>query len=516
MTSQPHQTRQILYESIFDNMLDGLAYCQMIFDTQKRPVDFMYIRVNKNFEELTGLKEAEGKKVTELIPGIAAANPELLKIYGRVSLTGKQEKFETYIAPLARWFSVSVYSPKKKFFVALFQNITDQKRITKDLEEAKTAARNVLEDLQAERETLALANAKDEALLASIGDGVIATERDGRIMFMNQAAKKMVGREFEDVQGKILFDTVLIVDDGGNPVPHEKRPLYFALAGTITTTTGPAYYYLRKNGTKFPVAIKASPIFLGQEIIGAIAVFRDVTREKEIDQMKTDFINVAAHDLRTPITAVKGFTQMILRGDFGPTPGGEIGQALHDIEEGADRMVDIINDYLTVSRIRLGKFTIVREMLDIATLIKRAVGEVTVSLKDRPIKIIQRVEAHVPPVTADQSKLLQVLVNLLDNALKYTEQGTITVKAESTDTLVKISVSDTGTGIAADLLPLLFEPYYKGKPGVATSSHDGSLGLGLNICKIIVEAHGGQIGVESELRQGSTFFFTLPIAGGTQ
>jgi|SRR3989344_3111376 len=155
MKSQTPQTRQIIYESIFDNMLDGLAYCQMIFDAQKRPVDFRYILVNKNFAKLTGLEKAEGKKVTKLIPGIAAANPELFEIYGRVALGGKPEKFETYVAPLARWFSVSVYSPKKEFFVALFQNITDQKQIAKDLDEAKTAARNVLEDLRAEKNKLA-------------------------------------------------------------------------------------------------------------------------------------------------------------------------------------------------------------------------------------------------------------------------------------------------------------------------------------------------------------------------
>src|SRR3990167_2799130 len=100
MTSQTPET---FYKSIFENMTDGLAYCQMIFDRQNNPVDWIYIKVNKNFEKLTGLKNAEGKKVTELIPGIHESNPELFEIYGRVSLTGKSEKFETYVAPLSRW-----------------------------------------------------------------------------------------------------------------------------------------------------------------------------------------------------------------------------------------------------------------------------------------------------------------------------------------------------------------------------------------------------------------------------
>src|SRR3989344_4066158 len=179
------------YQSVLDNMLDGLAYCQMIFDRQGNPIDFVYIKVNKSFEKLTGLREAEGKKVTELIPGIRASNPELFEIYGRVSLTGKPERFETYVAPLSIWFLVSVYCPKNKFFVAIFQDITASKRTLNNLEDAKAAARNVLEDLQIERETLAYANSKDEALLESIGDGVIATHEGGRITLIKPVAQKM-------------------------------------------------------------------------------------------------------------------------------------------------------------------------------------------------------------------------------------------------------------------------------------------------------------------------------------
>src|SRR3989344_1551971 len=162
---------EAFYQSLFDNTLDGLAYCQMFFDAQGNPVDFMYIEVNKNFEKLTGLKDAMGKKITELVPVIQTSNPELFEIYGRVSLTGKPEKFETYVNQLSRWFLVSVYSPKKGFFTAVFQNTTERKQAEKDLENAKIAARNVLSDLQKEREKLAEAKAKDEAIFASIGDG---------------------------------------------------------------------------------------------------------------------------------------------------------------------------------------------------------------------------------------------------------------------------------------------------------------------------------------------------------
>jgi len=121
------------YHSLFENMLEGFAYCEMLYDEQNRPVDFVYLDVNKAFERLTGLKDLEGKKVTEAIPGIKELNPELFKIYGRVALTGKTEKFEIYFKPLAKHLSVSVYSPQKGYFVAVFDDITEQKRLNEQL-----------------------------------------------------------------------------------------------------------------------------------------------------------------------------------------------------------------------------------------------------------------------------------------------------------------------------------------------------------------------------------------------
>lgn len=184
---------EIFYASLFDNSLDGIAYCQMIFDDHNNPVDFTYLLTNKNFELLTGLKDVAGKNVTELIPGIAASNQGLFEIYGRVALTGTPENFEIYIEQLLRWFFVSAYSFKKNFFVAVFQNITEQKKITKKLEDAKIAARNVAEDLLVEKEELALARAKNEAILSSIGDGVITVDLTGKITRMNHAAQILLG-----------------------------------------------------------------------------------------------------------------------------------------------------------------------------------------------------------------------------------------------------------------------------------------------------------------------------------
>jgi len=123
------------YRFLFENMLEGYAYCKMIFDVLGRPVDFIYLMVNRQFSELTGLKEVVGRKVSEVIPGFKQSNPELIEAYGRVAATGKPEKIQAYVSPLKIWFSVSVYCPKKEYFVAVFETITEQKEREKQLED---------------------------------------------------------------------------------------------------------------------------------------------------------------------------------------------------------------------------------------------------------------------------------------------------------------------------------------------------------------------------------------------
>jgi diguanylate cyclase (GGDEF)-like protein/PAS domain S-box-containing protein len=126
---QSHEER---YRSLSENMLEGFAYCRMLFE-DNRPQDFIYLHVNSSFEKLTGLKNVEGKKVTEVIPGIREAHPDLLEIYGRVALTGEPEKFEIYLEPLAAWLSISVFSTEKEYFIAVFENITDRKKAEEEL-----------------------------------------------------------------------------------------------------------------------------------------------------------------------------------------------------------------------------------------------------------------------------------------------------------------------------------------------------------------------------------------------
>jgi len=502
------------YKSIFDNMLDGLAYCQMIFDGQGNPVDFIYLKVSKNFEELTGLKKAEGKKVTELIPGIRETNPELFEIYGRVSRTGKPDKFETYVAPLSRWFSVSVYCPKNNFFVAIFQNTTASKKTLKDLKDAKIAAQNVLDDLQVEKEMLALVNAKDEALLASIADGVIATDRDGRITLMNQTAQKMIGQEHVEVQGKSIFDTILLLEEDGNPVPHEKQPLYLALAGTTTTTdptTEPVCYCMSKGDTKIPIAINASPVLLNNKTTGAIMVFRDISHELEVSRAKSEFVSLASHQLRTPLGITKWYLEALQKDNYIKSASKTIRDYFSQLAKSNERVLSLVGELLSVSRIEEGRIKNDPKPINIGEAVYDIVKEMQPFAQSKKIELrLEKKQEKSLDMFIDPLRFHEVIENLVTNAIEYTPPfGKIDVVMDKNDGVVLISVKDTGVGISVADQSKLFTKFFRSQKAIE-SNPEGS-GLGLYVAKSYVEDWGGKISVESNKGKGSTFLVRLPI-----
>lgn len=505
---------EALYGSFFDNVLDGLVYCQMIFAGQSRPVDFICVKVNKNFEKLMGLKDVQGKKASELIPGITTSNPEMFEIYGRVALGGKPERFETYVKPLARWFLVSVYSPKKEFFTAVFQNITDQKQIEQDLENANIAVRNVLEDLSVEKSEVEIARAKEEAILLSIGDGLISTDEKGNITFINKSAEKLLGLKNEEIMGKLLSETIDAVDEKKAPVPLQKRPVNMALStGTTTTTThtGPTYYYVRKDKTKFPVAITVTPVKLEDKIIGVIEVFRDITREKEVDRAKSEFVSLASHQLRTPLSAIKWYSKMLLNEDVGKVTEKQK-EYPEEIHSGNERMVSLVNALLSVSRIELGTFAVVPQKVNLVTVCKEVLEGVKEDIAHKGLNVKEEFK-KVPAIEADPNYIRIIFQNLITNTIKYTpEKGTITITISENRTDLLISIKDTGCGIPEKAKKMIFTKLFRAD-NVVDKDPDG-IGLGLYITKSIVEqAAKGKIWFESEENKGTTFFVSLPLTG---
>ena len=239
------------YRSLFENMLEGYAYCKMLFDHDE-PQDFVYIAVNNTFEQLTGLKDVVGKKVSDIIPGIKESNPELFEVYGRVALTGMPERFETYVAPLRIWFSIAVYSPGKGYFTAVFDNITARK--------------------QAEQQR--------QVLIESLPDGVLVVNAEGHIVVANAQTEVLFGYRREELLGQPIE---MLLPERLRALHPRHRAGYFAAPTNRTMGSGMELYARRKDGSEFPVDISLSAVETGQGRT-AIAVVRDITERKQIEQ----------------------------------------------------------------------------------------------------------------------------------------------------------------------------------------------------------------------------------------
>jgi PAS domain S-box-containing protein len=261
--------------------------------------------------------------------------------------------------------------------------------------------------------------------------------------------------------------------------------------------------------------------------VGRLFVFRDATREREADRMKTEFVTLVSHELRTPMTSIRGFTDLVLEGDAGPLDV-RVQEYLQIIKLNADRLISLINDVLDITRIEAGHVELRRDHYSLVAIIDIIVQTMYPLIEERKQSLVIRLAEDVPQVWVDLERMTQIITNLVENASKYTPgDGEITVEArlvESGDDLpadapanvlipaVLISVHDTGIGISTQEQAQLFTRFYRTE-AAANRQIEGT-GLGLSIVKSFVELHGGQVWFQSQLEQGSSFYFTIPLLGG--
>jgi CheY-like chemotaxis protein/two-component sensor histidine kinase len=245
--------------------------------------------------------------------------------------------------------------------------------------------------------------------------------------------------------------------------------------------------------------------------IGMVLTLHDITAEREIAQMKNEFVSTVSHELRTPLTSIKGYVDLILDGD-----AGEVDEIQREflgiVKENTDRLVQLINDMLDISRIESGRIHLNIQPLDVSESLIGTADTFRAVLDQKGHRLELDVEPDLPLVAGDRDRIGQVLINLTSNAIKYSpEGGVVTLGARAEGREVIVSVRDEGLGIAEENLPRMFEQFYR--VDSAMTREIGGTGLGLSICKSIVELLGGRIWVETELGKGSTFSFSLPVAG---
>ncbi len=354
-------------------------------------------------------------------------------------------------------------------------------------------------------------HAQYKAMLESVGDGLIATDHDGRIVFVNRPAEAMLGWTFSELKERALFEVLPGEDDQGVSIPLEDRPIQIALRSGEKITSGVTTYYRRKNGATFPVAISITPIISEDKILGVIEVFRDITKELELQKMREEFVSLATHQLRAPITIIKGYSDMMLR-DATRTLADEDRHAMGEIRRAGEQLLGLVNAMLNALRIEMGVLAIEPTLIDLREIADELVEAFHPIVSKKQSAIETRYDPAMPKISADQKLTHALFENLISNAVKYTpEGGTVRVVLEMRGEEAVFIVADTGCGIPKNQQRSIFKKLFRADNARIIDAE--GTGLGLYIVKSILEQAGGRIWFESEEGKGSTFYIALPLAG---
>ncbi|HNW96339.1 MAG TPA: ATP-binding protein [Candidatus Paceibacterota bacterium] len=367
--------------------------------------------------------------------------------------------------------------------------------------------------LHKRREMLIEEMARAEALIASIGDGLIVIDGNGIIIFANRKAEEISGYGAKDAVGKSYLDFWLLVDNKGNPIKQEARPFYQAILtkGFINITMEDHLYVLKKDGSRFPLSSTIAPIVIDGTIIGSIMTFRDITKESEVDRMKSEFLSLATHQLLTPISATKWIAETVLNEKIGSLNENQKGY-IQDIQVSMKRAGELVNALLNISRIESGRLMIKPEMTSLRDLLDGVIKDVVARLEEKNQKVDTKVDSNLPMINVDLRLVREIFMNFITNAIKYSpKDSVITVNIEVVGNEVVSSVSDNGYGIPESEQYRVFEKFYRGE-NIVEKERDGN-GLGLYLVKQIVEASGGKVWFKSEINKGTTFWFSLPLSG---
>jgi PAS domain S-box-containing protein len=360
-----------------------------------------------------------------------------------------------------------------------------------------------LQSLAAGREM----SAQRALILDAAGEGLVGTDSDGVVTFMNPAGKRMTGYVPGELTGRSLHATLHHSKADGSPYPIADCPMHASLLdGKIHHCDDDVYW--RKDGSSFAVEYTSTPIVDDAGIRGAVVVFHDITERREIDRVKDEFTSVVSHELRTPLTSIRGSLGLLESGVLGPLP--DRAQRMTQIAvQNTDRLIRLINDILDLERLDANALHLRHCTCDAEQLIARATEGMLPTAVAADVTLA--VEASSAAFEADADRLIQTLTNLIGNAVKFSRPGgTVQISAQRRSLDILFSVRDGGRGIPADKLESIFGRFQQ--VDSSDSRQSGGTGLGLAICRSIVEHHGGRIWACSELGEGSTFSFVVPIA----
>lgn len=602
------------FRSLFENMVEGFAYCKMVYENEQ-PVDFIYLDINTAFESLTGLKKVVGKKVSEVIPGIRETDSELLKIYGRVASTGKTERIETFLEALKMWFSISIYSPSKGYFVAVFDVIDERKRVEQELKESEEKYRRMVDlspdavIIHSEGKTvfanpsalrMAGAVSMDQMLSTPAINFVHPESREEAVKRIMQIYETHEPVDFIEEKFICFNNEVKNVEVIGIPINYNGKPCIQTVARDITKRKT-AEYALKETNEFNNSLLKTIPygmdivdeegyiLFMSEnfiELFGSdsigkkcwdlyhdnkiqctgcplknglkigetdsyesksilggrvfeishtgmmykgkkamLQIFHDVTERKRVEQelieakekaeenekLKSAFLANMSHEIRTPMNGILGFAELLRE----PRLTGEEQQEYIDIiQKSGERMLTIINDIITISKVEAGQMKVLLNQTNLNDLSEYIFKffKPEAEHKGLAFSYSSQLPDQEALILTDKEKVSAILINLVKNAFKFTFKGdSVEFGYEVKNSEYTFFVKDTGIGIPPEQTDIIFERFRQVNDSL-NRKFEGA-GLGLSISKAYVEMLGGKIWVESEYQAGSTFYFTIPDSG---
>lgn len=399
--------------------------------------------------------------------------------------------------------SIFISQPIKKMSL-LTRNIAKgdfSKRVLKstndELGDLADAFNYMTEQIKLKINEVNLGKSRFEAILLSMFEGVMVVDIKGTILLMNRTLRDLLQIKEEFVNKKPLevlrnIEIQEIVDN------------VLRLKQGVES---------REISVLFPeekiLLVHAAPVVRENETEGAVLVFHDISDLRRLEKVRQDFVANVSHEIRTPVASIQGYAETLLAGALEDKRNAR--DFLKIIYSESDRLAKLVEDLLYLSRIESGKFRITLQACAISPIIKHIVSGLNKQAGDKSITIKTNIPKKISPVLADEARIAQVLLNLIDNAIKYTRDGgNIVISADEKDGFIKVNIADTGCGIAQEHIPRLFERFYR--VDKSRSRELGGTGLGLAIVKHIIQAHQGKVFVQSTMGQGSVFSFILPKA----
>ncbi len=487
-----NRTEQAIRESeersrvLFELIDQGFCTIEVLFDDHGMPNDYRFIDMNPAFERHTGLHRAIGRRIRELAPD---HETHWFELYGRVALTGETAWCVNQARELGgRWFDVQAFrvgGAESRRVAVLFNDVTERRRAEEALRASEQRFRTLFE------------RSAEAVQLVSV---------EGRIIYSSDSVEGVLGYRAEDLEGQ-LIEPFLHPDDRervlGALVTIAEEP------GAHTTLT---YRVRHRDGSWAWIETTLANHLETPDVGVIVGNLRNVTRRLELERQKDDFIAIATHELKTPVTSLKGYAQ-VLRNRFRKAGDETSAGLMERMDRQLDKLTGLITDLLDVSRLDTGVIPLRDDRFDLNGLVREIVGELQLTSDRHMIRVEPAADEVV--VVADRERTGQVLTNFLSNAIKYSPDSTaIVATVRSGIDRVTVTVQDWGIGIPGDQQAKVFERFFR-VHDVNGNTHSG-LGLGLYISAAIVRRQGGDIWVVSEEGEGSTFGFWLPRVSGSQ